>query len=44
MSDRICNAFCFLIAAGACAFILVGFGHMPHDGERYNPANQTKLR
>ena len=44
MSDRIANALCFLIASGACAFILVGFGNTPHDGERYNTANQSQLR
>jgi hypothetical protein len=44
MSDRIGNALCFFIAAGACAMIAMAFGTTPHDGERYNPANQSQLR
>ena len=35
MSDRIGNALCFVIAAGACAMIAMAFGTTPHDGERY---------
>jgi len=38
MSDRIGNALCFVIAAGACAMIAMAFGTTPHDGERYNTA------
>lgn len=38
MSDRISNALCFVIAAGAFAMIAIAFGTTPHDGERYNTA------
>lgn len=35
MSDRIANAVCFVIAAGTCAMIAMGFGNTPHDNENH---------